>query len=76
MSMNLEEFTKEKLWAILVETVHSVVMYPSHKGYTRENLLRENPDLTPMELSNRLHMSLGEALVIIDELRAELKPTD
>jgi len=73
MCMNLEDVTKEKLWLILVDTVHSIVMYPGHKGYTRETLLRENPDLTAMELSNRLHTSLGEALVILDELRAELK---
>lgn len=76
MLMNLEEITKEKLWLILVETVHSIVMYPNHKGYTREKLLREKPDLTAPELSSQLHMSLGEALVILDELRVELKPVD
>ena len=73
--MNLDEFTKEKLWLILVETVHSVVMYPSHKAYTRETMLREKPDLTPSELSTRLNMSIGEALVILDELTEERKPT-
>ncbi len=76
MFMNLEEYTKEKLWAILIDTVHSLVMYPSHKGYIRDPLLRENPDLTALELSSRLRMSLGEALVILDELRAEIKPSD
>lgn len=74
--MNLDELTKGKLWLILVDTVHSVVMYPSHKGYTRDHLLRENPNLTAGELSSRLCMSLGEALVILDELKAELKPAD
>lgn len=73
--MNLDEFTKEKLWLILVETVHSAVMYPSHKAYTRETMLREKPDLTPSELSTRLNMSIGEALVILDELAEERKPT-
>ncbi len=72
--MNLDEFTKEKLWIILVETVHSAVMYPSHKAYTRETVLREKPDTTPSELSTRLNMSLGEALVIMDELAEERKP--
>ncbi len=71
--MNLDEFTKEKLWLILVETVHSNVMYPSHKVYTRETLLREKPDLTPSELATRLNMSFGEALVILDELAEEGK---
>jgi len=64
---------KEKLWAILVETVHASVMYPSHKAYTRDEILREKPDITASELANRLNMPLGEALVILNELAEERK---
>jgi len=71
--MSLEEFMKEKLWPILVETVHVSVMYPSRKAYTRETILREKPDITASELANRLNMSLGEALVILHELAEERK---
>ncbi|HLN46408.1 MAG TPA: hypothetical protein VK209_11945 [Candidatus Sulfotelmatobacter sp.] len=71
--MNLDEFTKEKLWLILVETVHKTVMYPSRKAYIRDVILREKPDVTSTELANRLNMSFGEALVILDELNAERK---
>ena len=71
--MNLEEFTKEKIWLILVDTVHTAVMYPSHKSYTRDVILREKPDVTPTELANRLNMSFGEALVVLDELGEERK---
>jgi len=71
--MNLEEYTKEKLWLILMETVHAAVMYPSHKAYTREEILREKPDITPAELANRLNMPFGEALVILHELTEERK---
>ena len=71
--MNLEEFTKEKLWLILVATVHTAVMYPNHKAYIRDVILREKPDVTPTELANRLNMSFGEALVILDELGSERK---
>ena len=74
MPMNLEEFTKEKLWLILVETVHRTVMYPSHKAYVRDKILHEKPDIIPIELANRLNMSFGEALVILDELSEERKP--
>lgn len=73
MSMNLEEFTKEQLWLMLVETVHAAVMYPSHKGYTQEEILREKPDVPPAELAARLNMPLGEALVILQELAEERK---
>jgi transcription initiation factor IIE alpha subunit len=71
--MNLEEYTKEKLWMILVDTVHATVMYPTHKAYTREAILREKPDITPDELAARLNMPLGEALVILYELTEERK---
>jgi putative heme iron utilization protein len=69
--MNLEECTKEKLWLILIETAHTLTMYPNHKAYTRENILQEKPDITPEELAARLNTSLGEALVILYELALE-----
>jgi hypothetical protein len=71
--MNFEEYTKEKLWSVLVETVHALVMYPNHKAYTREVILQEKPEITPAELASRLHMPLGEALVIMCELVNERK---
>ena len=71
--MNLEDYTKEKLWLILVATVHTAVMYPNHKAYIRDVILREKPDVNPTELAYRFNMSFGEALVILDELGAERK---
>jgi hypothetical protein len=71
--MSLEEYMKEKLWHILVETVHASVMYPTHKAYTRETILQKKPDITASELANRLSMSFGEALVILHELAEERK---
>ena len=74
--MSVEEYMKEKLWPILVETVHASVMYPTHKAYTRETVLQEKPDITASELASRLNMSLGEALVILQELAEERKSPD
>jgi hypothetical protein len=71
--MSLEDYMKEKLWPILVETVHASVMYPTHKAYTRETILQKKPDITASELANRLNMPLGEALVILHELAEETK---
>ncbi len=71
--MSLEEYTKETLWLMLVETVHAATMYPVHKSYTREEIMRENPDIIPAELAIRLNMPLGEALVILHELAKERK---
>jgi len=71
--MSLEEYMKEKLWPILVETVHGLVLYPNHKAYTREIILQEKPEITPPELATRLNIPLGEALVILQELAEERK---
>ena len=66
--MNLDEYTKEALWQLLVEAVHSSVMYPTRKAYTRDSILPANPEITPEELAQRLGMPLGEAIVILSEL--------
>jgi hypothetical protein len=71
--MNLEDYTKEKLWQLLVEAVHASVMYPTHKAYTRDNMLPKNTDISAAELAERLGMPYGEALVILSELINERK---
>ena len=73
MIMNLDEYTKEKLWQLLVEAVHASVMYPTHKAYTRDCILPQKADVTANELAERLGMPLGEALVILSELTEERK---
>jgi hypothetical protein len=71
--MNLDEYSKEKLWQLLVETVHACVMYPTHKAYTRDNIFPQKADVTANELVERLGMPLGEAMVILSELVQETK---
>jgi hypothetical protein len=71
--MNLEEYTKEKLWPVLVETVHALVMYLHHKAYTRDTVLPGKPETFPAELAARLNIPFGEALVILFELASEKK---
>ncbi|MGA3060242.1 MAG: hypothetical protein ABSD92_07725 [Candidatus Bathyarchaeia archaeon] len=71
--MNLEEYTKEKLWHLLVETVHASVMYPTHKAYTRDCILPQKADVSANELVERLGLPYGEAIVILNELLEERK---
>jgi hypothetical protein len=73
MPMNLDEYTKERLWQLLVEAVHASVMYPTHKAYTRDTVLPQKADISAGELAERLGMPLGEALVILGELTQERK---
>lgn len=65
-------FDKNPLWEILVETVHRLPLYKSHKNYVREVILPEKPEIKPEELSERLSMPLGEAFIILGELSREI----
>jgi predicted nuclease of restriction endonuclease-like RecB superfamily len=71
--LNLDEYSKENLWQLIVETVHMSVMYPTHKAYTRNKILPETPEITPKELALQLNMPLAEGLVILSELAEEQK---
>jgi hypothetical protein len=62
---------KEELWNALVQTAHALLMYKNHKRYVEEILLKERPDISPQELAVRLSIPLGEALVLLSELRSE-----
>jgi len=69
--VSLEDYVSNPLWPILVETVHAMVMFQHRKAYVRDFVLNEQPDVTPEDLATRLSMPLGEALVILHELRKE-----
>ena len=62
---------KNALWGVLVEAVHRLPLYSSHKNYVKETILPEKPGIRPEELSERLNMPLGEAMVILEELSRE-----
>ena len=68
--MSFEEYVSNPLWPILQETVHTIIMFPHHKAYTRDVILNEQPDITPKEMAAKLSISLGEALIILFELKA------
>ncbi len=70
--MNLDDYSKEQLWNMLVDAVHGSFMYPSHKAYVRDSILPSQPDVSALEVSQRLSVPLAEAMVILEEL-AEAK---
>jgi len=61
----------ESLCEVLIDTVHAMIMYPYHLSYVRDVVLQEKPDVTPLQVSGRIGIPLGEALVILYELRKE-----
>jgi len=62
---------KSPLWPLLIDTVHALVMYRYHKRYVSTVILAEKPNIAPKDLSARLGIPFGEALVILHELKAE-----
>ena len=73
MSIELERYFAAPPWPVLVEVVHSLTMYKFHKKYVSNVLLNENPSITPSDLSTRLRIPFGEAVVILHEIRSERK---
>ena len=69
MSSVAETLTRDELWDALVQTAHSILMYKNHKRYVEEVLLKQRPDISARELSIRLAIPLGEALVLLSETR-------
>jgi len=67
--MSWDVYVNNSLWSILVETVHSMVMFRHHKAYVRDVVLVEQPDISAEHLALRLGISLGESLVILFELQ-------
>ena len=71
--MSEEEHVNNPLWAVLIETVHTITMYPHHKHYTQSVFLNDKPNASPRDLALNLGISLGEAMVIFYELNLEKK---
>jgi len=69
--MSFEEYVNNPMWVVLVETVHAMIMYSHHKAYARDVVLHEQPDTTPSDLAAKLGIPLGEAVVILYELRKQ-----
>ncbi|HYW00007.1 MAG TPA: hypothetical protein VE862_00985 [Candidatus Acidoferrum sp.] len=63
----------DELWRILVETVHAMPMYNSHKRYVSEVMMKEKSDISSKELAVIINITLGEAIVILTEITDEKK---
>lgn len=62
---------RDELWRILVETVHALPMYGNHRRYVEEIMIKETPEISSQELSVQLNITLGEAIVLLDEIRGK-----
>lgn len=71
IALSSEDYVKSPLWSILVDTVHASVLYPHHKSYVERVILPERPSITGIELAILMGISIGEAIVVLHELRAQ-----
>jgi hypothetical protein len=61
------------LWQILVETAQALPMYKHHKRYVERSVLPESPRISAKEMALVMGIPLGEAIVILEELRPPSK---
>jgi hypothetical protein len=66
----LSVLDKDELWKLLIEAVHALPMYRSHKRYVEDYIIKETPQITPQELSVQLNIPMGEAIVLLDEINS------
>ncbi|MFX0108502.1 MAG: hypothetical protein ACFE7R_09480 [Candidatus Hodarchaeota archaeon] len=71
LEINLTDFKTHPLWDLLVETARRNPLYPNLTGYTRDHVLTKDPKITPKQLASKLSISLGESIVILEDLRNE-----
>jgi len=69
-----ETYDPTILWQILTETVHALPMYKYHKRYVERSILPEKPRISAQEMALLMGMPLGEAIIILEELRPSSKP--
>ena len=66
-----DTWRRNPLWPILVETARNHPLYPGLIGYVRDKVLPDNPDISAKAVAARLAIPLGQAMVILSDLREE-----
>ena len=58
-----------------MDSVHALPMYNQLKRYVQEVMLKEKPEILAKELAVEVNIPLGEAIVMLEELRNPTIPT-
>jgi len=67
------EYDAAVLWEVLTETVHALPMYKYHKRYVERSIIPEKPEISTKEMALLMGIPLGEAIIILQELRPASK---
>ncbi|MFW9794849.1 MAG: hypothetical protein ACFFEE_11130 [Candidatus Thorarchaeota archaeon] len=71
IEINIADFKGHPLWPLLVETAKSNPLFAGNVGYAQNYIIPKNPNITAKELANKLSITVGEALAILDGLGSE-----
>jgi hypothetical protein len=70
MAQGKVSLQRDELWKLLVDTVHALPMYNQRKHYVQDVMLKEKPEISAKELAIQVDIPLGEAIVMLEELRS------
>ncbi|MFW9925632.1 MAG: hypothetical protein ACFFDM_02580 [Candidatus Thorarchaeota archaeon] len=71
IDINIADFKSHPLWPLLIETARNNPLYAGNVGYAEEYILPKHPNITAKELANKLSITVGEALAILEGLHPE-----
>jgi hypothetical protein len=71
IDIDIADFKTHPLWSLLIETARDNPLFPGNIGYAETYILPKNPDITAKELANKLSITVGEALAILEGLHPE-----
>jgi hypothetical protein len=69
--LNPEEVKSNILWKVLKDTARRNPLYSNLTAFTKTQILPNNPTITAKELASKLSISLGEALVLLADLKEQ-----
>lgn len=64
--IDVADFKGHPLWAILIETARNNPLFSNRAGFAHNQIIPNNPKITPKELASELAITVGEALAILE----------
>ncbi|UCE11287.1 MAG: hypothetical protein JSW61_04950 [Candidatus Thorarchaeota archaeon] len=70
IDFDIRDFKGTQFWDVLVESVKRNPLFANISGYAKTKVLPKAPNISVRELASKLSISIGEAMVILDDFRS------
>ncbi|MHA1959737.1 MAG: hypothetical protein ACW99U_05875 [Candidatus Thorarchaeota archaeon] len=70
VEFDIRDFKGTQFWDVLVESVKRNPLFANIAGYARTKILPLAPDISVRQLASKLSISIGEAMVILDDFKS------